>query len=109
MTPENVLMGIRRGLDLAVFFSASCPCGWNPAILDFWAREHGSGQGPASNLQWGETSLEDYPQGRDTPGTLKRQTDCCLVQRKGHKEDRGQIREGGHRTPRFSDREDAWI
>lgn len=50
MTPENVLMGIRRGLDLAVLSSLSCPCGWNPAILDFWDREHGSGQGPASNL-----------------------------------------------------------
>lgn len=57
--PENVLMGIRRGLSLAILFSVFCPWELRPAILDFWAREHGSGQGPASNLQWGETSLEN--------------------------------------------------
>lgn len=64
--PENVLMGIRRELGLAMFFSVSCPCELSADVLDFWVREHGSGQGLTSNLQWGETSLEgnqkpDFP------------------------------------------------
>ena len=56
MMPENVLMGIRRELGLAMFLSVSCPCELSADVLDFWVREHGSGQGPASNLHWGETS-----------------------------------------------------
>lgn len=91
MMPENVLMGIRRGLGLATSFSISCPYELSPAILDFWAREHGSGQGPASNLQRGETSLEDN-QGPDSASAVERQTNCCGVQRRSHKEDRGQIK-----------------
>lgn len=102
MMPEKVLMGIRRELGLAMFFSVSCLCELSDDILDFWAREHGSGQGPTSNLQWGESSLEGN-QGPDLPSTFKRQTDCCREQRWSYKEDRGQIREGGHRAPRFSD------
>lgn len=48
--PENVLMGIRRELGLAMFFSVSCPCELSADVLDFWVREHGSGQGLTSNL-----------------------------------------------------------
>lgn len=109
MMPENVLMGIRRELGLVMLFSVSCPCELNADILDFWAREHGSGQGPASNLQWGETSLEGN-QGLDLLSTVKRQTNCCREQRWSYKEDSGQIIRGGHCAPRLSDSGgDAWI
>lgn len=104
MMPENVLMGIRRELGLAMFFSVSCPCELRPAILDFWAREHGSGQGPASNLQWGETSLED------NASTCRRQTNGCGAQRRSHKQDKGQTRAGGQSAPKFPDSAgDTWI
>lgn len=49
--PENVLMGMRRGLGLALVPSTSfwwCELSHN--ALDFWAPEHGSGQGTTSNL-----------------------------------------------------------
>lgn len=49
--PENVLMGIRRGLGVALVASISCcPCKLSHGALDFWAPEHGSGQGATSNL-----------------------------------------------------------
>lgn len=49
--PENVLMGIRRGLGLALVLSISfCWCELSHSTLDFWAPEHGSGQGATSNL-----------------------------------------------------------
>lgn len=51
--PENVLMGIRRGLALALVLSISSWCELSPSTLDFWAPEHGSGQGATSNL-WAE-------------------------------------------------------
>lgn len=51
MIPENVLMGIRRGLDVAWVVSISfCPYELRHDILDFWVLEHGSGHGPTSNL-----------------------------------------------------------
>lgn len=53
MMPENVLMGIRRGLALALFLSISCWWELSPSTLDFWVPEHGSGQGATSNL-WAE-------------------------------------------------------
>lgn len=49
--PENVLMGIRRGLALALVLSISCPCELSHEALGFWALEHGSGQGATSNLR----------------------------------------------------------
>lgn len=49
--PENVLMGIRRGLGLALVLSSSfCCCELSHSALDFWAPEHGSGQEATSNL-----------------------------------------------------------
>lgn len=51
MMPENVLMGMRRGLDVPwVAFISFCPCELSHDVLDFWVLEHGSGQGPTSNL-----------------------------------------------------------
>lgn len=47
--PENVLMGMSRGLGVALVLSASC-CWWelSQSALDFWTP--GSGQGATSNL-----------------------------------------------------------
>lgn len=70
--PENVLMGIRRGLALALFLSISCWWELSPSTLDFWVLEHGSGQGATSNL-WGEreASSGDPSQGSNLPGHFK--------------------------------------
>lgn len=49
--PENVLMGIRRGLGLALVLSSSFSCcELSHSALDFWTPEHGSGQGATSTL-----------------------------------------------------------
>jgi hypothetical protein len=58
MRPENVLMGIRRGLGLALVLSISfCPCELSHDVLDFWAPAHGSGQASTSNLWWARDQL----------------------------------------------------
>lgn len=49
--PENVLMGIRRGLGMALVLSISFFwCELSQSALDFWIPEHGSGQRTTSNL-----------------------------------------------------------
>lgn len=51
MMPENVLMGMRRGLGLVLVLPISfCWCELSQSALDLWTPEHGSGQGATSNL-----------------------------------------------------------
>lgn len=94
--PENVLMGIRRGLSSALVLSISfCSCELSHSALDFSAPEHGSGQGATSNL-WVDKGQLRRPISEYLLRDFKGSPFSVGYKRGGPTEGRGRVRTGKH-------------